>query len=63
MAKEYLTAKGIPYIEHDVAADPEKRKEMMEISGQLGVPVIQIDTDVIVGFNKPLINQLLDIKE
>ena len=63
MAKEYFTAKGIAYTEFDVAADPEKRKEMMEISGQMGVPVIHIGEDVIVGFNKPIINQLLEITE
>lgn len=62
MAKDYFNEHNIAYTEYDVAADQEKRKEMMETSGQMGVPVIKIDTDVIVGFNKPLINQLLDIK-
>lgn len=62
MAKEYFGEKGVKYEAFDVASDLVKRKEMVEKSGQLGVPVIVIGDEVIVGFNKPLIDHLLDIK-
>ncbi len=61
MAKEYFKANNVAYTEVDVAADSEKRKEMMEKSGQLGVPVIVIDESVVVGFNRPKLAQLLGI--
>lgn len=63
MAKEYLTEKGIPFVDINVAEDAEKRQEMISLSGQMGVPVIRIENDIIVGFNKPVMNDLLDIKE
>jgi len=63
LAKDFFTTNNIPYEEHDVASDVERRDEMIEKSGQMGVPVIIIgDTDVVVGFNKPLIEKLLDLK-
>jgi len=61
MAKEYLTEKNIAYTDIDVSQDAEKRQEMISLSGQMGVPVIKIENDVIVGFNKPIINDLLGI--
>ena len=62
MAKEYFNLNGIKYEEFDVASNMEKRKEMMEKSGQLGVPVIIIDNQVVVGFDRPRLAQLLNIK-
>ncbi|TSC56607.1 MAG: Glutaredoxin-like protein, YruB-family [Parcubacteria group bacterium Greene0416_79] len=44
-----------------MASDVEKRKEMIEKSGQMGVPVIDIDGQLVVGFNQPKIKQLLGI--
>ncbi len=61
MAKEYFKAEGIAYTEFDVASDLEKRKEMVARSGQMGVPVISIGNDFIVGFNKPKIMELLGL--
>ncbi|MBP6854867.1 MAG: glutaredoxin family protein [Candidatus Pacebacteria bacterium] len=61
MAKEYFKAEGIDYTEFDVASDLEKRKEMVARSGQMGVPVISIGNDFIVGFNKPKIMELLGL--
>lgn len=58
-AKEYLSRKGIPYIEHDVAQDRDKAKEMIQKSGQMGVPVITINGELIVGFNQTLLDKLL----
>jgi glutaredoxin-like YruB-family protein len=59
MAKEFFKANNVPYTEHDVATDLDKRKEMVEKSGQMGVPVIIIDGDITVGFDKPKISKLL----
>ena len=52
LAKEYMNTHGIKYTEYNVAADLEKRKEMVDKSGQLGVPVIDIGGRVIVGFEE-----------
>ena len=52
----------IAFEDFDVAQDLEKRKEMVEKSGQMGVPVILIDNNLIVGFDKPKIMNLLGIK-
>ncbi|VVC04224.1 putative Thioredoxin [Candidatus Bilamarchaeum dharawalense] len=61
-AKEYLTARGIKYKDYDVSVDRNKAKEMVEASGQMGVPVLQINGRVIVGFNRPLIDDALSKK-
>ena len=61
MAKEYFKANNVAYTEHDVASDLEKRKEMVEKSGQMGVPVIIIGDDLTVGFDKPKIAQMLGL--
>ncbi|MDP2730672.1 MAG: glutaredoxin family protein [Dehalococcoidales bacterium] len=58
-AKEYLSQKGIPYAEYNVAQDREKAKEMIQKSGQMGVPVITVDDDVIVGFNQSQLEKML----
>ena len=64
MAKEFLTEQGIPFEDYNVASDMDKRKQMIEISGQMGVPVIVIDdTDVIVGFNKALLSEKVGLTE
>lgn len=60
-AKAFFSEKGITYTEHNVAADAEKRKEMIEKSGQMGVPVIVIDGQLIVGFNKPVVAKALGL--
>ena len=61
MAKDYFNANGVKYESYDVSSDSGKRAEMMEVSGQLGVPVIVIENDVIIGFNKPKLAELLNI--
>jgi len=60
LAKDFFDESGVEYTEYDVAADAEKRSEMMEATGQMGVPVIQIDTEYIVGFQEDEIKRLLD---
>ena len=59
MAKDYLKAKNVAFTDIDVASDAQGLEEMRKVSGQMGVPVIVIDNQVIVGFNKPRIEALL----
>ncbi len=60
--KRYLDEKEVQYEEIDVSKDQEKLKEMVELSGQMGVPVVEIgEEDVIIGFNKEQINKSLGI--
>jgi glutaredoxin-like YruB-family protein len=61
MAKDYFNENKIAYTEYNVASDLEKRKEMVEKSGQLGVPVIIIGNELTVGFDKPKIAKLLGL--
>jgi glutaredoxin 3 len=58
-AKEYFSQNGISFSEYNVAADPLRAQEMIRKSGQMGVPVIDIDGRVIVGFNKVEIERAL----
>ena len=46
-------------MEHNVAADREKAQEMIKKSGQMGVPVIMVDDEIIVGFNQSKLDELL----
>lgn len=62
MAKEFFKANNVPFENVDVSTDATRRQEMIDKSGQMGVPVIQIDNDLIIGFNKPKVAQLLGIK-
>lgn len=61
-AKEFLKENNIPFEEKNVGEDAEARNDMIEKSGQLGVPVIDIDGEIIVGFNRDRIAELLEIK-
>ncbi len=58
-AKAYLTSKGISYENVDVSADEAGLNEMMRLSGQMGVPVLVIDGEVIVGFDRTKIDAKL----
>jgi glutaredoxin-like YruB-family protein len=60
-AKEFFQEKGVAYEEFDVASNPEKRQEMIEKSGQLGVPVIDIEGQIIVGFDQETVANELGI--
>jgi glutaredoxin-like YruB-family protein len=59
MAKDYFTANNVAFTDHDVATDLDKRKEMMDMTGQMGVPVIRIGDDVVVGFDEEKVKELL----
>ena len=58
-AKGYLSRKGISFTEHNVAEDREAAKEMIDKSKQMGVPVIIVDGEVVVGFNQSKLDKLL----
>ena len=58
-AKEYFASNNVTYTAFDVASDAEKRQEMIEMTGQMGVPVIRIGDDVVVGFDEGKVKELL----
>ena len=58
-AKEFLSQRGVPFTEHNVGADPAAAAEMVRLSGQRGVPVIMVDDQVVIGFDRPRLDQLL----
>lgn len=62
LAKNFLEEHNIEFEEVYVDDNPEKAKEMMKKSGQMGVPQIEIDGQMVVGFDKEKIKQLLKIK-
>ncbi len=61
MAKDFFKEKGVAYTEYNVGVDLDKRKEMVDKSGQMGVPVIDIEGDIIVGFDEQRISSLLGL--
>jgi len=61
MAKDFFKANNINYTEYDVSVDVDKRNEVIKKSGQMGVPVITIDNDLIVGFNEIRVRELLGL--
>ncbi|MFC1482661.1 glutaredoxin family protein [Candidatus Margulisiibacteriota bacterium] len=60
-AKAYFKEKGIEFTDKNVADDKAAAEDMVRRSGQMAVPVIDIDGKLIVGFNKPEIDQLLNL--
>ena len=61
-AKQFLKEHKIAYEDINVAEDREKAKEMVEKSGQMGVPVIEIGNEIIVGFDREAIKKALKIE-
>jgi glutaredoxin 3 len=61
MAKEFFAEKNVPFTNYDVSVDATKRQEMIQMTGQLGVPVIRIGDDIVIGFNREKIAQKLGI--
>lgn len=62
MAKEFFGKHGVEYEDHDVAANQEALKEMIDKSHQMGVPVIDVDGQIFVGFNRSGLEKVLGIK-
>jgi len=63
MAKEFFKAHDVKYEEINVEKDAKAAEEMIEKSGQMGVPVIDIDGKIIVGFDRRALEQALKIKQ
>ncbi|MBA4320077.1 MAG: NrdH-redoxin [Flavobacterium sp.] len=59
VAKKYLISKSIPFEDLDVSKDREAAMEMVQKSGQRGVPVIEINGNIIVGFDQATIERLI----
>lgn len=59
MAKDYFKEEGVEYEEKDVSADAKAREEMVNKTNQMGVPVIEVGEDIIIGFDKPKLIELL----
>ena len=60
MAKDYFKEKGVEFVEKNVQADHAAAKEMVEKTHQLGVPVIDIDGTIILGFDRGAIDKALE---
>ncbi len=61
MSKEFFKENGINYTEYDVAHDLAKRQEMIQKSGQMGVPVIFVGDEMIIGFDKERLASTLGV--
>ena len=59
MAKDYFRQNNVPFTEYNVASDTRRAEEMVHKSGQMGVPVLDVNGRIIVGFNKPEIERAL----
>lgn len=60
-AKQYLKSRGISFTDVDVSRDERAARDMLRISGQQGVPVIQINGRPVVGFDRTQIDRLLGL--
>lgn len=61
LAKDFLSKNKINVTEYNVATDLAKRKEMIDKTGQMGVPVIEMDGQIVVGFDETKLKSLLEI--
>jgi len=60
-AKDHLSQHGIAFEDVDVQANTDRAREMIEKSGQYGVPVLDIDGEIVVGFDRARIDNLLGL--
>ena len=61
MAKDFFAANGVKFTDYNVATDLPKRQEMIQKSGQMGVPVIYVGDKLVVGFDEEKLRELLAI--
>ena len=61
MVKQFLKDNNINFHDYDVGSDRAKAQEMVQKSGQMGVPVLDIDGEIVVGFDRDRIKQILGI--
>lgn len=62
MAKDFLKENSVTYTEIDVSADAKAAEAMIDKSGQMGVPVIEIDGKIVIGFDEKRLAKLLELK-
>ena len=60
-AKDFFDENNVSYTDHNVAEDDAKRTEMIEMTGQMGVPVIVIGNEAVVGFDEAKVKELLSL--
>jgi glutaredoxin 3 len=60
-AKQFFSENNIQFTNYDVSTDAAKRDEIIQKSGQMGVPVIFIDDEMLIGFDEMRLKSLLDI--
>ncbi|MFH1766838.1 MAG: glutaredoxin domain-containing protein [Patescibacteria group bacterium] len=60
-AKQFFDENNVEYIDYDVSVDQEKAQEMIKKSGQMGVPVVDIDGQITVGFDEKTIREMLKL--
>lgn len=63
MAKNFLKENGVEFVEKNVAIDRAAAVEMVEKSGQMGVPVLDINGEIIIGFNRDVIKKSLNLED
>jgi glutaredoxin 3 len=61
LAKDFFKKNGVTYTEHNVATDLARRKEMIEKTGQMGVPVIELDGEIVIGFDESRLRESLKV--
>lgn len=61
LTKDFFEERDIAYTDINVSADPSKATEMVKKSGQMGVPVVDIDGKIVVGWNKPALEEALGL--
>jgi glutaredoxin-like YruB-family protein len=61
LAKNFFKKNGVEFTEHNVATDLAKRKEMIEKTGQMGVPVIEVNGEIVIGFDENKLRSALDV--
>ena len=61
MTKSFFKDKGIDFKEVDLTQDQEAVKHVVDATGQMGVPVTQIDDEYVIGFDKPTLSRLLNL--
>ena len=59
--KQYLRQRNVRFREVDVSRDAAAARDLARRTGQMGVPVVEIDGDLVIGFDKPRIDRLLGL--
>ena len=61
MAKDFLTDKNISFTEYDLSKDIAKREDVIKKTGQMAVPVIEVDGETMIGFDEGQLSKMLGI--